>query len=179
MPDFPLATKLINVGSIHTGSPGAVGREMSANSGSFGVSTAWPTANLAIYIPVEIFNPVTIAKMSVNNGTAVSGNIDVGIYDAGGKRLVSKGSTAQAGTSAIQTFDITDTLLNPGLCYMAVALDNNTGTLAAWTGVIGLDMECCGLMQQASAFALPDPAVFAVFAQTFVPLISMTPKTTI
>jgi hypothetical protein len=57
--------------------------------------------------------------MLVLNGATASGNMDVGIYDYAGTRLVSSGSTAQSGTSAFQDFDITDTLLGPGIFYLA------------------------------------------------------------
>jgi hypothetical protein len=117
--------------------------------------------------------------MMVNNGTVVTGNIDVGIYDASGNRLVSAGSTVQAGTSAIQIFDITDTLLKPGLHYMAIALSNNTGTLAGWSVGNAVDGRPFGLAQMASAFALPNPATLASYAQTFIPMVSMTPRTAI
>jgi hypothetical protein len=179
MPDFPLPVRLTNRISIATSSPEALGDNFPLGA-AFAVSNAWPTSNLAIYIPVEIYEPVTIVKMSVNNGSAVSGNIDVGIYDAGGKRLVSKGSTAQAGTSAIQTFDITDTLLLPGLYYMAVALDNTTGTLAGWNSMTSPEQKMVGLYEQGTAFPLPATATFATFTQTAqLPLVSMSQKVTI
>lgn len=179
MPDFPLSPVLINATTIGTFSRQSIGLDLRGHAASTSTSTAWPSANLAIYIPVEIYQVVTIVKMAVNNGTAVSGNIDVGIYDVGGAKLVTKGSTAQAGTSAIQIFDITDTLLLPGLYYMAVALDNTTGTLAGWT-VATQVAQSMGAFQQASAFALPtSSATFAAFAQTFMPMVTMFPRSTI
>lgn len=179
MPDFPLPIKLVNQINIGTFSPESMAAPISSLGINLSNSFAWPTANLAIYIPVEIYQPVTIAKMAVCNGTAVSGNIDVGIYDVSQDNWITKGSTAQTGTSAIQIFDITDTLLNPGLHYMAVALDNTTATLMGYTGGVAPEIGAHGVFQQASAFPLPNPAVFAAFAQTVVPLIMMTPKVTI
>ena len=176
MPDFPLAIRLVNQISIATFSPESIGGSFAPQ---FTTSFAWPSANLAIYIPVEIYEPVTVVKMAVNNGSVVSGNIDVGIYDALGNKLASAGSTAQTGTSAIQIFDITDTLLLPGLYYMAVALDNTTGTLAGFQSGTAQVLEGAGLFQQASAFALPSPATYAAMAQTVVPLVSMSLKSTI
>lgn len=179
MPDFPASVSLRNQINIGTSSQESLIALMSALATTFNASTAWPTSNLAMFFPVEVYQPITIVKMMVNNGTAVSGNIDVGIYDASGNKRVSAGSTAQAGTSAIQIFDITDTLLFPGLYYMAVALDNTTGTLSGWSTPNAIDLAPAGIFQQASAFALPSPATFAVTAQVFIPLISMTPKVTI
>src|ERR1044072_5106370 len=117
-------------------------------------SAVFPAANRALYVPFRLSDPITVVKMFVLNGATVSGNIDVGIYDAVGTRLVSKGSTAQAGTSAIQEFDITDTRLGPGLFYMAVAMDNGTATLFR-KSINNFFLRAAGMFQQASAFALP------------------------
>lgn len=179
MPDFPVSPRLANQYAISTASPESIGPWALSVAASISASFAWPAANLAIYVPVEIYAPATIVKMAVLNGTAVSGNIDVGIYDVGGKRLISAGTTAQAGTTTIQTFDITDTLLLPGLYYMAVALDNTTGTLGGYSGIIAGDGQAVGLLQQASAFVLPDPATFAAYAQTVCPLVLMAQRATI
>ena len=179
MPDFPRALVEQNQISIGSFSPESIGLELMSTGVTASTSFAWPTANLALYIPVEVYTPILIAKMSINNGATVSGNVDVGIYDVGGAKLVTMGSTAQSGVSAIQTFDIADTLLLPGLYYMALAIDNTTSTIAGWTGAIAIECEAMGVFQQASAFALPSPATYAANTQTVMPLISMTPKTTI
>lgn len=178
MPDFPL-TRPLNAGVLSTLTLGGLGVPLRAIAATLNASIAWPVANLAIYEPSIIYQPLTIVKMSILNGTAVSGNVDIGIYDAGGAKLVTAGSTAQAGTSAIQTFDITDTLLRPGLYYMALALDNTTGTVEGVSGLTAIDAEILGVMQQASAFAMPSPATFAAFAQTLLPFIAMHTQGTI
>jgi hypothetical protein len=113
------------------GTPEEIGWELfNMNSAitAYEVQTgAWPSANLAIFVPMPIASPFIATQMWVVNGATVSGNIDVGIYDIQGNRLVSIGSTAQAGTTSNQTFNITDTLLSPAVYYLAVALDNATG----------------------------------------------------
>lgn len=180
MPDLPIDIELFNGATIGTFSPESCGAMIYSGGVALTNSYAWPSSNLAVYVPVEIYRTITIVKMAVNNGTAVSGNIDVGIYDYAGGKVVTKGSTAQSGTSAIQIFDITDTTLYPGLYYMAVALDNTTGTLMGYTGGVAPEIGAHGVYQQASAFALPTTsATFAAYAQTSLPLIMMTPKTTI
>jgi hypothetical protein len=180
MPDFPLPIALFNMTPIGTWSPECIGlRPLDGMVISFGLNNAWPSANLAIYLPVEIYRPVTIVKMGVNNGTTVNGNFDLGLYDANGVRLVSSGSTAQSGASALQTVDITDTLLMPGLYYMGMASSSATGTYSSWTGGASVDYRQMGVAQQATAFALPNPMVPAAFAQTYLPLVTMFPRTTI
>lgn len=179
MPTFPVVGRF-NYPMMGTHSLDSVGGLARFMNLAVQASVAWPSSNLAIYTPVVVHRPVTIAKMAVNNGSAVSGNIDVAIYSATWNRLVSAGSTAQSGTSAIQIFDITDTTLNPGLYYLGVALDNTTGTLAGWSFTGGsLELRSFNVYQEASAFALPSAFTGAAMAQTFVPLVSMTPKTTL
>lgn len=179
MPDFPIQRKT-NQLSICTFSPESLGAEIRTNTPSFSANTVWPSANLAIFIPVEIFNPITIAKMAVNNGSTVNGSLEVGIYTPNGNKVVSSGSAAQTGVSSIQIFDITDTLLNPGLYYMAMVSDSATATFAGWTvGSTTIVWRALGVYQQAAGFVLPTTAVFAAMAQTVIPIIGMTPKTTI
>src|SRR5690349_17282906 len=103
MPTYPVVDRF-NYPMLGTHSLDSIGGLARSMAVAIASSTAWPSANLAIYTPVLVYQPVTIAKMAVNNGSAVSGNIDVGIYDATWARRVSAGSTAQAGTSAIQIF---------------------------------------------------------------------------
>src|SRR5262245_36344187 len=93
-------------------------------------SLAWSTANSAVYLPVILESAVLIKSLSLANGTVVSGNFDVGLYSADGKRIMSTGSTAQAGTTNSQTVDTTDTPVGPGLFYLACAIDNTTATVA-------------------------------------------------
>lgn len=178
MPDGPNVLRLVNAFTIGSFSSESLGRELTC-MGTISTSFAWPTANLGLFVPVEIYSSLTVVKMSVANGTAVSGNIDVGIYDMNGNRIVSAGSTAQTGTSVIQTFDITDTLLQAGLYYMALSADNTTSTFGGWSGLAAGDGQAMGLFQMASALALPNPATFASYAQTVCPLMAMHQRTTV
>lgn len=169
MPDFPLDRPLNSI-TISTYSRESLGFALAALTPSVSASAVFPSANLAIYIPFTVYETITIVKLSILNGAAVSGNVDVGIYDAGGAKIISTGSTAQSGTSAIQTFDITDTVLSPGLYYLAIAMDNTTGAIENVT-VTAIDVEALGVFQEASAFPLPSSATPAAFAQTVLPLI--------
>lgn len=177
MPDFPVIKHTDPI-IISSATPQSIGEVMNSMGLAIG-ALAWSTANKAIYIPVSISAPVTIVKMFVINGGTASGNIDVGIYDRGGARLVSSGSTAQSGTSVIQEFNITDITLNPGLYYLACAMDNNTGTLEMWTNSLAIS-KSLGIAEQASAFALPSTATMAtVSASLRTPFIGATQRTVI
>lgn len=132
-------------------------------TGSGLASQAWGTANLALYFPILLPPGVPpLTKLWWQNGGTASGNVDCGMYDAQGNRLVSTGSTAQSGTSTVQAVDITDTVIPSGLLYLALALSSATGTI--WgAGAAGAGYGF-GVYRQTSAFPLPNPATFATIS---------------
>ena len=176
LPPMPILHPILPESVGHTD---AIGTTLATPKMNGTSSAVWPSANLAIFVPIQIGCAVTITVLVWNNGAAVSGNIDVGIYDAAGTRLVSSGSTAQSGTSVIQQVNITDTLIGPGLYYWAMALDNTTGAVFRATAVNAEACRCMGLLQQATAFALPATATFASMAQNYIPILGalISPRT--
>lgn len=126
-----------------------------------GVSTAWFSANLALYVPFWIWTPTTVKIGWTRNGATATGNIDIGIYTRDGVRIVSMGSTAQSGTSTLQTFNITDTLLMPGPYFMALATNSGSTTLGMSNAFTAPQQKLLGIYEQASAFPLPATATFA------------------
>jgi hypothetical protein len=157
--------------SIETTSPLAAFDLLQAY-GAVSGGTAWPTANLAIFIPVEIPYPYPLRYMAWLNGATVSGNADIGLYDSEGNRLVSSGSVAQASANAIQVQTLTTTLLKVGLYYMALAVDNTTATFSRW--IPGVEhLRVSGVRQASSAFVLPATPTFAVPANAYLPRIAM------
>jgi hypothetical protein len=131
-------------------------------------SVVWPTANLALFVPVPCPGPFIIRRLAWENGSAVSGNVDMGVYTSEGQLVVSTGSTAQAGTSVFQAVNITDTLIPPGLYYLALVLNNGTGQFARGSVSNGA-MRALGAYEMASAFALPSSSVRAAWAGTYLP----------
>jgi hypothetical protein len=172
MADWPPFEAALGHGAtIHTFSAECLGAHLTSSSGVG--SAAYPAADRAHFLPFRVNRPTLITKLMAYNGSTASGNIDVGIYSHDGTRLVSTGSTAQSGTSALQVFDVTDTWLGPGRFYLAVAMDNTTGTLfRATLGSTQIDAGI-GLLIEASAFPLPATATFATIsgAAAFVPII--------
>jgi hypothetical protein len=127
-----------------------------------GSSMAWPTADLLLGYPFRAFRPTTITQLWWHKGSAISGNLDVGIYDPTGRRIVSSGSTAQAATvNILQLLDITDTTLGPGDYYLCGAMNNTTGTVfrASWPGS-NSQGYLIGQVQMSTAFPLPATATF-------------------
>jgi hypothetical protein len=137
-------------------------------------SHVWGAANNAVI--AEVFLPVvaTLRGFAWANGSAVSGNVDCGLYDAHLNRIASTGSTAQAGTSTVQTVGATATSLAPGNYYVALALNNTTGTIVSHTTSYYTGYPAFGVFLMASAFALPSTLTLAVpgFTSTVVPLFS-------
>src|SRR5262245_11096940 len=90
-------------------------------------NVAWPTANMAFFFPVVLAHRITVTRgWWVNSGTLGS-NVDVGIYDQEGNRLVSSGSTAQSGANFSQSATVSASI-PAGLVYFAMAVNNTTGT---------------------------------------------------
>jgi len=166
--DFPehmafLATRnVISTMGLHswTGLNGSV-----AQTGSFN-----GTANRAYFVPVRIVLPIIVTQMGWHNGSGITGTVDVGIYLPDGTRLVSKGSTTQAGASVMQWVDITDTELGPGLFYFAIS-QSALGTTLHRLNLGAPFGKILGMMQQATAHPLPATATFATTATGGWPLI--------
>ena len=180
MPDFPSTRFSPLGGTIHTYSMECMAAApLWARKAVMTTSTAWGTANRAIYIPFAVEATVTAYQMAVENGATLGGNVDVGIYDELGTRLVSNGSVAQAGTSTIQTFDIANTVLTPGTYFMAMATNSTTATYIGSVALLAELWRTCGVQMQDTAFALPATATFANPAQTALPALAVSIKSVI
>lgn len=138
-------------------------------------STAWPSANLAIFIPFTLAVPVTVYKMAMGAGATAAGNFDIGIYDAAGNRLVSSGATAK-GSSVEHILDVTDTVIGPGTYYLAMAADgtNNYAVMVpSGTSPVPLQKtRLAGVMGVASSYVLPATVTYAAATLAPIPLIA-------
>ena len=180
MSDFPVTAILKPRVTIFTGSIESLGLEITASGtslvGAGFASATYPTANLALFIPFVVTEPIVAVQLWCINGAAVSGNVDMGIYDVAGTKLVSIGSTAQSGTSVMQAFNITDTQLGTGRYFLAIALDNTTGTLTRAT-TPAVYLSAFGMAEMGTAFALPATATFAAVTNAYIPLIGLSTNT--
>lgn len=146
----------------------------------FGLATiapagaAWPAANDAIFVPFRLPAPRLVYKMACGTGTLTTGNFDLGIYDEFGNRLVSTGSTAKTTASSERVIDVTDTLLLPGLYYMAMAANGTDAYVATVpTSAAAVPVtQLMGVRKMATAFALPATATLATVTAAYVPLIA-------
>lgn len=179
MGDFPLAYSLSPIGAtVHSGHPACGTCNAAEYSVANYAAAAWPAANRAIFIPFWMDQYSTAKQMFWENGGA-AGTTDVGIYDANFALLVNLTATANAGT--VQIGNITDTLLTPGIYYMA-ALASTVTTQTYWSvatpGIPALRMS--GMFQQAvGAATLPNPAVPAALTSAYLPFIGISFQATI
>lgn len=162
--------------TISIADPEIIGEEILCYSGP--ASNATGATNQAVYVPFCVQRPMTVLQMWCINGATVNGNIDAGIYDTGKNRLVSLGATAQAGTTAIQQLNITDTFLLPGVYYMALAWSSATATF--WSGFESFSghMRTSGVLSQAVG-TLPNPAVWVANTLDHLPIFGITSRATI
>jgi hypothetical protein len=148
-------------------------------AGRFGggfTSTTWPAANRAIYIPVLIPCLMTVTQFYHYNGSTASGNIDIGLYNVDYTRIVSSGATAQAGTTTLQTVDITDTQVPAGIYYIGISFSGTTGT-SATSAVNGRTPGLLGIVMQESAHPLPSVMTPVTAASgTTIPLVGLTDR---
>lgn len=136
-------------------------------------------ANLAIYVPFSIDVPCTIYEWWHFNGTLTTAyNVDYGIYNLDFTKVQSLGSTAGTTTAStiVNTTTWTDLTLEPGTYYMAFAQDS-TRNFTTSADALGL-YQAAGVMEQTTAFALPSPAVPAVYTRAFMPSFGMNLRTT-
>jgi len=117
--------------------------------------------NRAQFSPFRLQAPITVKRLFCANGTAVNGNIDLGIYAYDGTRIISTGSTAQAGTSVVQSITIADTLIGPGDFWFAFVMDNATGTVVRLNMSSTPGAKRAGIMEKTSAFPLPATVTMA------------------
>ncbi len=166
--------------TIHPYTLESVGHEIQGLGGTLYaslVSNNWPLANLAIYVPFCLSEEITVTHLWTANGTGVAGNIDIGIYSQGGARLCSTGSTAQSGTSTVQAIALgTPYLLGAGEFYLALAASSTSALFLSGTPVTSNRGKIAGFAEQTSALPLPQPATFAAYTRTYIPLFGLSTR---
>jgi hypothetical protein len=122
---------------------------------------AWPSANLAIYIPIGLPRRVIVRTLYFASGTTGTGNVAMGLYLPSGVAVVGP-ATAAKGTSAIvQVIDVTDAAVGPGLYYLGLSCSNATDTFYRSASSAPLP-AAGGILVETSAYPLPSTATFAL-----------------
>lgn len=148
-----------------------------ATTTTLSANVTWPSSNRAFYYPVRISRPVNLVKAFVCNGTAVAGNFDIGLYDIGGRRLVSTGSTAQSGTSTIQTVTISLTVA-PGMYWLALVCSSTSARVYASTLSLPI-AKAYGWRRENTALPLPATMTPVTYAGTNCFLFGVTARSVI
>lgn len=136
-------------------------------------SATWPTANLAIYYPFVLRSAILVTQLWTSNGAASSQTRDVGIFSFDGTKLISSGSTAGSGTTALQLYNVTDTMIGPGIFYMGMSSSGTTNAFTRMTPSTATRANAFGMYQQVTAFPLPANATFATVTNAYVPLFGL------
>lgn len=91
------------------------------------------TSNIAVCGAFTTQIPVTVSTVAVHVNVA-SGNMDAGIYDIKGNRLISNGGVAVPAAGRAQVAMSSKYNLAPGIYWMCISVDNTTATLSSATG---------------------------------------------
>lgn len=148
------------------------GEEYALNAGA-AASTAWPSANLALFIPFYVSAPGLAQGIFWQNGTAVAGNVECALYDEYGNKIATSGNIAAAGTSAPQyTAFASPVLLTTGRYYIALSASSATQTFLAWgTSLAATNVNrMLGILEQAAANPLPATWTPVTSARSLLPI---------
>lgn len=136
-------------------------------------SATWLVNNKAYYYPFRMYWWGTARQLLFFVGGTSSGNIDVGIYDAQKKKVVSAGTTAMSATiNTVQELNITDTVLPPGDYLLGVACSTTAGTCFRDNGAPAdeFSLPLVPIYEQTTALPLPDPCVPVLCTDTTPPI---------
>lgn len=133
------------------------------------ISSNWPAANRAFYVPVVFPCDATIYSLSVL-GTSTTGNYDIGFYGPNMAKITSKGSTAMA--SALLTHTFSDVRVKAGPTYWAALALSSTGAIEWCSFTSALRASTIEVAQESSAFPLPATMTPAAMAHDRIPIFS-------
>lgn len=143
-------------------------------------TAAWPANNLAIYVPVSLPVPFTVARFIIPNGSNLTGTVDVGIYSSSGGLLLSAGSTARASASAVQYVAVADTVFQAGSYYLALVGSSTTGTYALPSIAAATRARWCGFLEETlGSSVLPATMTPVTYTRTVVPQFGFTQSNTL
>ena len=112
--------------SFHTGDSPATSTTMGTDT----TPVITETYISSVYIPENS----TLTGVSILNGSAVAGNVTVGLADPNGNVIAQSASTAQSGTAAYQAipFASATDVLGPGVYYVMVQFSSTSARFRTW-----------------------------------------------
>jgi len=153
--------------------PAGIGNEHVGYGFSVAVNVDWPSANLAIGVPLYLEEDFAFTRHLWISGSIVGRNLDVGIYDETGHRVASTGSTVTADSSNEQSVAVSGTL-SRGIYYLAASSDSSVARIQRATAAnVGI-ARATGAVQAASSFPLPSSITWATLTNNFLPVLGVT-----
>ena len=146
--------------------------EYAINNGA-AASTAWPSANLGLYIPFYVAAPGLAVGIFWQNGTAVAGNVECALYDEYGVKIATSGNIAAAGVSAPQIVNFASPVqLTTGRYYIGISASSGTQTFLAWGASAAATNvnRMLGVLEQAAANPLPATFTPVTSARSYLPI---------
>lgn len=180
MADWPSPRQVYHSAEVHSslGMTSSVG--WIVNCGGYTAASAvYNSASRVFHIPFMIDVRTTINGAWLYNGTVVSGNVNIGLYDFATRTLLaSTGSTAQAGTSAIQRIAMSAAYsAMPGAYIMSLVIDNVTATVFRITPS-NASLRASGVaIETVSGVTLPTTAGTTGTSQAYVPVFGVSRPT--
>lgn len=175
------AERAINHNSIHVFSDQSILRNIGPFNPTITVATSvnWEAANRVYYVPFWIAAPFNIGKLVWMNGSAVAGNVQMGVYNAAGTLLCTTGTVAQSGTTQPQGAAPTAaTVLLPDRYYWGITMSTTTNARIERFNLTTLPTpftRLSGFLRESAdpgAFGLPSTATFAQFTGQ-IPMLAM------
>lgn len=134
---------------------------------------AWPTTNLAYYVPVNLTSPAHVSRFFWANGTtAQTDNLQVGVYSKAGVAIVRGTSTTASGVSALQFDNVTDFTLSAGSYYIALWCSGTTTHTLRQIGTSRF-ARSMGILQQTIGGGLPSTATMTNIVTIYIPVFGL------
>lgn len=175
MADFPLGATPQSV-LVSCYSPNSIGPELAAIASAAPASAAHAAANRVIFVPFTNPEPALIKKVWWYNGATASGNVDCGVFDENGVKLVSSGSVVQGTINVLQENDVTDTYIGRGRFYLALSASSGTATFFAVAPAINM-CKALGMAQAAGAVPMAATYTLAAIATAYLPIFGCSLRT--
>lgn len=140
-----------------------IGVELVSTVNGVAASATW-IANRTIYIPWYVQEPCTVTEGFWLNGATQNGNAQVGVYDStsglvpGALIVAGTAALASGGANTIQAPALTDTLIRPGLKWIAFNGTSSTGTFFRVSSGTVAQLRSFGVMSETLAGGLPATA---------------------
>lgn len=137
-------------------------------------STAYPAANLAIYIPFWLERPVTVFETWVESGTLTTSNAtEIGVYDVTGSRLFTTATTVAVASDVVNSSGMTDYVLDRGHYYLAFACDGTRNFLVST--IAATIFESYGVLEQTGLTGanLPSSMTGVAYTRAYMPMFGL------